>query len=67
MEDFNTGVRHRNDTRNFSMGLSGAAVERKDAVVHLEDSSFDHDDTVHLFFDVKFPDAMLTTILIEFH
>lgn len=67
MKDFNTSVWHRNDARNFSMGLSGAAVERKDAVVHLEDSSLDHDDTVHFFFDVKFPNAMLTPILIEFH
>ena len=67
MEDFDTGVWHGHDTRDLSMGLSGAAVEGKDAVVHLEDTSLDHYDTVHFLLNIELPDAMLTPILIELH
>ena len=67
MEDFDTRIGHGNDARNLSVGLSGAAVERKDAVVHLEDSSLYHDDAVHFFFDVELPDAVLTAILVKFY
>ena len=67
MEDFDTCVGHGNDTWDLPVGLSGTAVERKNAVVHLEDSSLDHDDAVHFFFDVELPDAVLTAILVEFH
>lgn len=67
MEDFYTGVRHRDDARNLSVGFSGAAVEREYAVIHLEDTSLDHDDTVHFLFDVELSNDMLTSVLIEFH
>ena len=67
MEDFDTGVGHGHDARDLSMGLSGAAVEGKDAVVHLEYTPLHHDDTVHFLLDIELPDAMLTPILIELH
>ena len=67
VEDLDACIWHRDNAGDLAVGLSGTSVQTEDAVVHFEDSALYHDNAVHVLFDVKFPDAVLATVLIELH
>ena len=49
------------------MSLSSTAIKRKNTVIHLKDTILDHDYAIHILFNVKFLDAFLCSMHIEFN
>lgn len=67
MEDLETRIRLGDDAWDLAVGLSRATIQRQDAVVHLEDATSDHDDGVHVLFDVELPNHIRAAIHVELH
>ena len=67
VKDFNTWIWIRDNAWNLLVSLFCAAVEREDAVVHFENSTFYIYEAEHVFFYVEFLDYLIATISIKFH
>ena len=67
MEDFDTCVWVGDDAWDLLMSFFCATIERKNAVVHFENTTLDVDETEHVFFDVEFLDNLTASISIKLH